>query len=483
MKRFSPKELSYKLSLYLDDTLSAEAKKELEEYLESNDYARRELQSLKALRELLAGQGKLKEDPAFWTRLSVVLAHSNTERESALPFPRKFIPAAASVLALALVVVGLVIFQNRIPLGEFISQKSKIVQEAYEQGVLKGSILPLFTDIDKNQVLQFALFGSLPLDTKSETALQVDEEAEKGYRIELGKTPVKSKQVTVRDLQREVQLTDAQSKTIDSMLIEMKKRIESSILVAENDALVIDPELPKLNRVMVSNIAASLEPQQRVRFNRFLEVRDAPYTVSTQTAPRVRTGGMFRNIHRPHRSDRFVVVTPDTVLVQTIELNIDSIRQSVELQFRHMPPMMPRADRILRRLAERELAAFPRTPTMPRSFQVYGDSEVFSIEIEKEMVTQEKGQMHIEVLPRIRATARTRPLMRGFGFQFVSPGSSESLNVRVFDESTFDSMMHFPPPRYQKRYPPKLDSLMRVMEQRRIQEEADSSKLLPREEE
>ncbi|MBI4429686.1 MAG: hypothetical protein HY562_11270 [Ignavibacteriales bacterium] len=204
--------------------------------------------------------------------------------------------------------------------------------------------------------------------------------------------------------------------------------------------------------------------------------------VSTQKAPRERKRELLPDIHRPHRSEKFVIVTPETVLVSAIELNIDSIRQSFEMHFRHMPPMIPRADRILRRLAERELAAFPRTPTMPRSFQVYGDSQVFSIEIEKEMATPEIGRMHIEVLPRMRTATRTRPAMRGFGFQFVAPGGTESLNVKVFDESSFDSMMHYPPLRYQKRYPPKLDSLMRVMEQRRLREQTDSPKVPTREE-
>ncbi|HLF19305.1 MAG TPA: hypothetical protein VI704_00810, partial [Bacteroidota bacterium] len=431
---------------------------------------------LKALQKLLAERKKLNEDSAFWTRLSEELRQRTAEHENLLPFPRKFMPAVAALGVAALIVGSVVVFQNRSQLEEFISEKSKIVQNAYEEGVLKGSILPLFSDIDKNQVLQFALFGTLPLDAKEETSLRVDEEAEKGYRIELGKRATKTKAVTVQDLQREVDLTDAQSKVIDSMLTMMKARIEASVLVSENDALVIDPELPKMNRVMVSNIAASLEPGQRVRFNHFLEVRDAPYVVSTDKAPRMRKEEMFQNIHRPHRSDHFVIVTADTVMVSRMELDIDSIRQSFEMQVRHLQPMIPRADRLVRKLAERELAAFPRTPTMPRSLQVYGDSEVFSIEIEKEMIPPEGGQRHIEVLPRMRAATRNRPLMRGFGFQFVSPGGSESLSVKFFDESgnAFDSMVHYPPTRVQKRYPPKLDSLLRSMEQKQLQEEAEA---------
>ncbi|MEK6565361.1 MAG: hypothetical protein AABZ41_01510, partial [Bacteroidota bacterium] len=138
---------------------------------------------------------------------------------------------------------------------------------------------------------------------------------------------------------------------------------------------------------------------------------------------------------------------------------------------RHMPP---RADRVVRMLRDRELASFPRTQGLPRSLQVYGDSQTFSIEIEKEMVAPEINGHPIDVLPRVRATARTRPLMRGFDFQFVSPGIGESLSVKFFDESgrAFDSMVPLPGQRYQKKYPPKLDSMMKSMDEKKMREEA-----------
>ncbi len=478
MKTYTRKQLSHALSLYLDGALNETERRELEEYISAHPDAQQELNELRNLERLLADRPKLKENPVFWAKLSAALKHPQAETETILPFPRKFVPAVAMAGIAVLVLGGVFLFQNRDQLGEFFSEKSKIVKDVYEQGVLKGSILPLFSDIDKNQVLQFSLLGTLSLDSKQESSLRVDEEAEKGYRIEFGKGKTKqTKPVTVQNFKEEVQLSSKQEKVIDSMLAVMKDRIEASVLVSENDALVIDPELSKLNRVMVSNIAASLEPTQRVRFNRFLETRDAPYMVSVQQVrrdSRERTRQTLVNIHKAHGFQQFLVVTADTVIYAKVDINIDSIRNEFEAKFRHMPPMMPRADRVMRMLRDRELAAFPRTRALPRSLQVYGDSQAFSIEIEKEMVAPEITGHSIDVLPRMRATARSRPSMRGFGFQFVSPGTGESLSVKFFDESgrAFDSMVPLPGQRYQKTYPPKLDSLMKAMDEKRMREES-----------
>jgi len=475
MKTYTRKQLSHKLSLYLDGALNETELRELEEYISAHPDAQQELNELRNLQRLLVEQPKLKENPAFWAKLSAALKHPQAETETLLPFPRRFVPAVAMAGLVVLVLGGVFLFQNRDQLGEFLSEKSKIVKDVYEQTVLKGSILPLFSDIDKNQVLQFSLLGTLSLDSKQESSLRVDEEAEKGYRIEFGKGKTKqTKPVTVQNFKEEVQLSSKQEKVIDSMLAVMKDRIEASVLISENDALVIDPELSKLNRVMVSNIAASLEPTQRVRFNRFLEIRDAPYMVSVQQIrrdSRERTHQTLVNIHKAHGFQQFLVVTADTVIYAKVDINIDSIRNEFESKFRHMPP---RADRVVRMLRDRELAAFPRTQGLPRSLQVYGDSQTFSIEIEKEMVAPEIVGHPIDVLPRARATARTRPLMRGFGFQFVSPGTGESLSVKVFDESgrAFDSMVPLPGQRYQKTYPPKLDSMMKAMDEKKMREEA-----------
>jgi hypothetical protein len=225
---------------------------------------------------------------------------------------------------------------------------------------------------------------------------------------------------------------------------------------------------------MVSNIAASLEPPQRVRFNKFLEVRDAPYVVKMEQVRKASRRHTLVNIHKPHGFQQFLVVTSDTVIYAKVDINIDSIRNEFEMKFRQMPPMMPRADRVVRMLRDRELAGFPRSQALPRSLQVYGDSQAFSIEIEKDLIAPEVVGHPIDVLPRIRATTRSRPLMRGFGFQFVSPGTGESLSVKVFGESgtTFDSSVPLPGQPYQKKYGPKLDSIMKAMDEKRIKEEA-----------
>lgn len=472
MKSLTKKKLSSQLSLYLDGRLSESERSELEAYLADHPEATKELDELRILQRLLRERKKLKENPSFWVQLSSALEGQRAERENFLPFPRRFVPVAAALGLLLALAGGVMLFQKRQEVGQFLSEKSTLVHNAYEKSVLKGSILPLFSNLDKNEVLSFAMFGSLPLDTKSETTLEIDDRSEKGYRIELSKRSSARKTVTMRDLERDVKLTSDQTKAIDSMLALMKNRIEASVLITENDALVIDPELPKLNREVVTNIAAILEPHQRDRFDKFLQAREGRYSVKFRHAPPVRPEEVFGRLHNQKRSENFVIVTPDTVILSEVQIDVDSIRQ----HFIHrMPPMMGRAERAIRRLAEREARSLPRFQVIPRSLQVYGDSDAFSIEIDRELTDTETSPVKVEVrsLPPARRRAPF-PRPQGFGFRFyipMNPEGVDSLMVRVLEQQkSFDSAFFYSQDQFQRHYAPKLDSLLRVMEQKRLEQ-------------
>jgi hypothetical protein len=51
------------------------------------------------------------------------------------------------------------VYQNRFELQQYFGEKQEQIQQAYELGLLKGTLKPLLSGIDKDQVLNFALFG------------------------------------------------------------------------------------------------------------------------------------------------------------------------------------------------------------------------------------------------------------------------------------------------------------------------------------
>ena len=446
MKHHEHRQISELLNGYLDGVLDDAAKKELEDLVSRDKNVKDELDQLRKLKVLLADKKPLEPNIAFWTRLSTRIEQSNTE-ENLLPFPRRYIPAAAISGFAGILVIGAIVFQNRMSLFHFVAEKTQMVQTVYDQGILKGSILPLLSHIDDNQVLQFSVLGILPLDAKAETALMVDHNSTNGYQIKLGKSdPKKAKPITTKDFYAEIHATTKQKQIIDSLFGLARRRIESSVLVGENEAVAIDPGLAQLNRMMVSNIAASLEPVQRIRFGKYLDRKDAPYTFISKRVVPVNPESVYAEMSRLPHPDRFVVFTPDTVALT--RLNVELIREAergkemtvkVRGMARHNIEL---TERLLRQHAEMAPDAQKRPPGTAMPFEFWQDANAVGIQFQREYNAPrwETRQQVVVPLPRraggYSVSAPSGRIVFRYYSDSVSPKELliDSAMVRFFDK-------------------------------------------------
>jgi hypothetical protein len=331
MSILRPHERTILLSQYLDGALSAAERERVDALIAQDADARRELAELRELGRLMKGQRRLEPDIGFWTRLSVRIQEEEQESRSLLPFPRRLMPAMVTASVAVIAVFGVLLVQNRTSVFEFFSKQSSAVKEAYQQTIMKGSILPLFASVDRDRALQFSLFGELPLDSSSKTALRVDQNAQRGYRIEVGKRAApRTAPVTFDRFVEEMKPTPVQRRVIDSLLHFAQDRIASSVLVGENNALAIDPNLPQLNRVMVTGIASCFEPDQRRKLERLLAVHEAPYAVSVaQPEPAMPAEEIYSRLQAVGHPNHFMVFTPDTAVVMQMPMDFDSLRRQM----------------------------------------------------------------------------------------------------------------------------------------------------------
>ena len=380
MKRLDKEKLDSLLSRYVDGVLSEKEIRDVESLLAADASARQQVEELNNLKKILASQPKLTPDIGFWTRFAVAMDEQKEEEHNLLPFPRKFVPAVSVMLTAAVAVLGILVIQNRMQLVQYLSTKSEAVREAYHHNkYLQGSLMPLFSKVDKERALQFSLFGTLALDDKSETALRVDKQSEKGYRIEVGKNlKNKTKAVTFDRFVAEVKPSARQKIIIDSLLELTSRRIESSVLIGENNTMAIAPDLPKLNRQMVTNIASCLEPVQQVNFRHLLEANNAPFTVTATRVPAGNEGSAFQRIHRFPQGDRFVIITPDTMVYSQIHINFDSLRMQMEENF---VAAELRRETMLKKIMTKQFQHMPRKMNFPMPEQIFNGEEFFSIEI------------------------------------------------------------------------------------------------------
>jgi hypothetical protein len=488
MNHVSQHQLNTLLHEYLDDVLGDTERRFVDDLIARDESVRKELDRLKRMKELLAGQERIQPDPAFWTRLSATLAE-HKEEDNLLPFPRKYFPSAALASVVGVLLIGTVIFQNRMSLFHFLNQKSQIVQSVYEEGILKGSIIPLLSHIDNNQVLQFSLLGVLPLDRNSEATLKVDQNSSNGYQINLSKTsPKKSKPITVKDFYAEIQATKPQQDVMDSLFGLARRKIESSVLVSDNHAVAIDPALAQLNRVMVSNIAACLEPFQRVRFGRYLEKKDAPYTFVSKKFVPANPESIYVEMSRVPTSRRFVVVTADTLTYANVNAEvIRRVQQNAEIS-QHMVGLAQRnlelTERLLRRYAGREPIPVNemRMPAPP--FEVWKDANTVGIQFQRE-ANEPRWEIRqpvvVPLLRHMQTYSMSSPAGRlEFGFygdsvtagevmidsamaRFFNRDNSADYNLRMMDSifTAFNSRFEMHPGAF------PLDSVFRTLEEAR----------------
>ncbi len=404
MKSLSQNKKSKLLSQYLDGVLSEHDQKLVGEMLSHDTGAAKELEDMRRIRDLLVGQKKIEPNPAFWTRLSAAL-DQHPDEENLLPFPRKYTPVAALGTIVGVLLIGLVVFQNRVSLYNFVNQKSQAVQSAYEEGFLKGTILPLLANIDNSQALEFSLSGILPLDKKHELALKVDQNAPNGYQIKLGKAGQhKSKPISVKEFCSEIAATQQQQQVIDSLVGIARRKIETSVLVGENKTVAIDPSLAQLNKEMVSNIAACLEPFQRVRFNRFLDKRNAPYSFVSKKFVPANPESIFVAMNRIPSAHQFIVFTPDTMTFAHVDAEmIRRARRSAEFS-KQMKEVDQRnlelTEELLRRFANRRSQNLAEVPAPP--FEVWKDANDVGIQIDRQVFGPGSEARHSVVVPMPR---------------------------------------------------------------------------------
>jgi hypothetical protein len=400
MKPLSQREVSLLLSLAVDGALDEGQKRQLEEVLTRHPAIAKELQERKALKDLLAARRTVAPDPYFWTRLSQALEAQQQEEKNLLPFPRKYLPIASVVGVLAFVALGVTLFIQREPLMQYLSEKSAAVQEAYESGILKGSVMPLFANIGNDDVLQYALFGTLRLDKESETALRVDEGSAEGYRIEVGLTGEQATPtVTVDDLYEELRPSVVQAVLIDSVLGEARKQIEQAVFYSENNALAIDPELTRLNRMVLTRIAAVLAPAQRDRFDKFLQTRNASYAIAEGDVPMPPATPIPPGVGPGHPKD-FIVITPDSFIVAELDFDVDSIMLPGTMIRSRFPDMQRKLEMLVRSRAERPLSVHQSRKKTRSPVRVVGEADLIKIEMDAEFMTKEAEQVRVVVQPR-----------------------------------------------------------------------------------
>lgn len=450
------KHISLQLSLYLDGELSSAESRAVEELISNDQQVRREFEQLQAMHSMLADREALPENPFLPERIMNRIHAQEADVESDRIIPRRFMPATATLAVVLLSSIAVFAWMQRDQIVQYVADTGTQMQQTYEESILKGWIMPLFERTDRDQVLHFAMFGTLPLDSGDGTVLRVDESIEDGYRIELasgsgGQQPMAS----LSELYEEIQPTDSQRRVFDTLFQYAQQQIESSVLMNDDKELAIDPAISTYQKVILSGIAASLEEEQLARFERFLTKRNTPYTFvahasATQAATHEAPTQMIRKITSSRVPEEFVVLAHDERSPVRIRLDMDSLRRLMRVVENRMPRLDVRFEQLARMYRNSDSPRVETVSTAPVHVISSGNPDglqtvTISIKAEAVELTDMEREMqnmmrHVAILRRDRValqralTSGKRPLNRRSTRRvevIVTPNAELGVHVNV----------------------------------------------------
>ncbi|MCK9408337.1 MAG: hypothetical protein WCX28_07195 [Bacteriovoracaceae bacterium] len=455
MNHLTDNEWEQIVSLYIDGELDADEKTKLEAYLATHPVAAREVEVLRTAKRSLSSKEKLPANDWFWLKLSNRLEG----RFSHQPYRHAASKPSIAISTLAVVtffVIGVIYFKDAPMFHHYFIEKKLQVESVYRNNIMTGNILPLFSNLNNDDVLNFALSGSIAIDSSNNTSLQVKNSDDSGSQIQIIRNEDPSViPVTMNDFADEIGISHNQREVVDSILGSYKEKLQASVLVSENDEVAIHAELVDLNRAMVSTIAACLEPPQRTRFKRFLDHRKAPYALVAVNSPTVPSHIILNKIPRFSNSNNYVVISPDTVEIAEMTINVDSIREVARRQEMKYRKII--TERMVAELTDRQRRMEENFVGMGQNrVRVHSTSGAFQIHFEHSAPVGIPGGMVEMVKPRIPAPEFPRvqfnhvTVVGDSAFSFEIPADDQT--VRVFKRlpkgefrfEIVDSMMREP---------------------------------------
>jgi len=254
------------LSAYLDGELQDEEKRFVETELLNEPQWKKRYEEMRVIRAKMLSLPKDQYDSSLWPSLSGKLQTESSSEKSAI-IPGRLAPI---ITVLLVVVVGLGSFyvtRNWDKVSGYFDETRVVVEDIYDQGIIRGALQPLFAGITNDDLIRFAMSGLLAIPEAEGQGLKVDSDMDEYYDLQFADAGDAKNAPSLNELYAMLDVTSDQMQAIDSVLTNYKNIIRSSAFIAENDEVVISPELAGLDKFIIASVAEQLVPAQRIQLN------------------------------------------------------------------------------------------------------------------------------------------------------------------------------------------------------------------------
>lgn len=295
-----------RLSAYLDNELSDQEVKKLEDELKFSKDLQDKLDELKRIKMLTVSSIKpIEENPFFGTRLAAELKVKSPWYKKLSKFSPVIGIVAASILLMVLLKYNPQIIDKVVE-----QQKSNLT------AFYKENLKPLlFTaNLNNEDIFNFAFYHQLPLDQQKNQCLQLgsDKNGKQFFEIKSGSLAQNTN--NLEQFEKELNLNNAQRRQMDSILTAYKKEIASQILINDKNTVAINPNIWNYKQALTADLISFASKVSRNKLQNVIPPQfNRNYT-------EVELNRMV-NAVKSANTNNYIFLTPDSIFSDQYKFN------------------------------------------------------------------------------------------------------------------------------------------------------------------
>jgi hypothetical protein len=360
-----------KLSAYLDEELSSQEVREIEEELKFSKELQDKLNELKRIKKLTVSSiNRIPEAPYFETRLAANINNKGHLYEKI----RRWIPAI-SFTALAVVLMVFLRFNPGV-INELVEQ-----QKTNLAGFYKENLKPLFfaSDLSNEDVFNFAFSKQLPLDKTNGQYLKLGyaPNGKEFFEIKTSDTAP----LPIDNLNRFIstlKLNNLQKKQVDSILSSYAEGLQTQVLVNDKNTIAINPNLWNYNKAIVADLMSFARNANETEFNKIVPAGYYKYDY-----PEV--ASVVKKI-KESKDNNYIFFTPDTIFTEPYNFDMEKFRKEMEIAKKEMKKGLEEArkqmiDMKINFQLDSSFAKLKNDTSWDKNFNVYFDSNLCRVQL------------------------------------------------------------------------------------------------------
>jgi hypothetical protein len=328
----------------------------------------KELADLKKLKELTSNSvDRISESPFFETRM---FANLNTQNSSRINI-KKWIPISALTLV-TLALMAVLKFNPNLLDNLIKEQESNLV------GFYKENLQPLLyaANLTNEDIFNFAVYQELPLDNTNSQILKLGYDTKGSEYFEIKKANEIKEPDNLQKFVAALDFDDEEIKKIDSIIGSYSDQISSLVLVNDQNAVAINPNIWNTRKLILADILAFAEKHATSNFNKMIPTQVMQFDAGTVAK--------WVNEAKAVKENQYIFCTSDSIFKEDFVFDMTEFENNIEKMTENLAELSEQKAVLheYRFKVDSSNSRKKRNSDWTQQFQVFVDSDLIKVSVQ-----------------------------------------------------------------------------------------------------